>query len=77
MLAAGGLVSGCSGENGESAVALRGRATAGGGGSARVSDRDERGCLGCVEAKKPLLEGGDEGNDRGREANLFWVCGGR
>jgi hypothetical protein len=43
MLAAGGLVSGCSGENGESAVALRGRATTGGGGSARVSDRDERG----------------------------------
>jgi len=41
LLAAGGLVSGCSGENGESAVALRGRATAGGGGSARVSERDE------------------------------------
>ena len=32
--------------------------------------RDEGGCLGRVKVEKPLLEGGDEGNDRGREANL-------
>ena len=42
--------------------------------------REMRGCLGCVEAKKPLLEGGDEGNDRGKKDKSvlgWWVCGGR
>jgi hypothetical protein len=29
--------------------------------------REMRGCLGYVEAKKLLLEGGDEGNDRGKK----------
>lgn len=29
--------------------------------------REMRGCLGCVEAEKPLLEGEDEGNNQGKK----------
>jgi len=42
--------------------------------------REMRGWLGCVEVEKPPLEGGDEGNDRGKRGKSIlglWICGGK
>jgi len=42
--------------------------------------REVGGWLGCVEVEKPLLEGGDEGNDQGKRGKSvlgLWVCGGK